>query len=417
MTVVRNVQVSGQVVNETIHLAGGTDEDGSLTDDYWVGVLQAGEGGALASIRWEKRTSAKWGVRVGATMRAVPIEVPRLQSSLVEALMAEPEASRTVSAEPKVVLGAEELARIPASFDTRLRDNLAKDKAKLPATLAEAWSAILPQAIVLVGGRQQEASQEVAPEDGLTVWRSTNSGASWEKELKLTVAEAPERVGGAMVMIPNDDGTSGTLVLTGGMMLGLVPLADVLVSSDAGQTWAATHPQGGSATDADVKKRNTLRRRAFHCLERAGKDLVAMGGDASGTPAEELDALGITASGMTTVVEDAQVAASAIGDAATQEADSTQKMMTIVLVGLGLALLALLLLMQFWFYRRYYRDIPKAYIRTEKAWREALEKVSRNPAAYDIGQSASLQKSLSEIGSLASIGQQSLVGPQNLFGF
>jgi hypothetical protein len=200
-------------------------------------------------------------------------------------------------------------------------------------------------------------------------------------------------------------------------MLGLVPLADVLVSSDAGQTWAATHPQGGSATDADVKKRNTLRRRAFHCLERAGKDLVAMGGDASGTPAEELDALGITASGMTTVVEDAQVAASAIGDAATQEADSTQKMMTIVLVGLGLALLALLLLMQFWFYRRYYRDIPKAYIRTEKAWREALEKVSRNPAAYDIGQSASLQKSLSEIGSLASIGQQSLVGPQNLFGF
>jgi hypothetical protein len=423
MTVISSRLVSGASGGEAIHLAGGVGKDSStLTDEYWVGLPTAGSDGSLASIQWQQRSSAKWGVRVAPALQAVPISVPRLDTDTVAAIMAEDAAARTLpGTETPVVLGRDQVASIPEAFAARLRAVLISVKptkqADLAQALADGWNSAIPQALVLAGGRQQavDAAEEPAESDGLTVWRSVNSGQSWAREIKLKVKAAPERVGAAMAAVPTGDGRqaqTGTLVLTGGLGRGGVPLADVLVSSDAGASWKLAHPQGGSGGGGDddttdgAPTPNTLRRRAFHCLVRAGGDLVALAGDATGTPTDEVAALGITASGAEQEVTEAQAAAQ---DAVTDGgADDGQKTMTFVLVGLALVLLVLLLVMQFWFYRRYYKTIPEAYVKTEEAWRNALAKVADNPAAYDIGQSVKLQRSLSEFGDLAAVGSQSL---------
>jgi hypothetical protein len=184
------------------------------------------------------------------------------------------------------------------------------------------------------------------------------------------------------------------LLLSGGLVGELVPTAQVLVSSDAGATWTEVHPDGG----ADVKV-NMLRRRAFHGMVLAdGSNLVVLGGDATGTPEEELAALGITASGLTTQLAEAQVAAS---DTVKDSVDDDQMVMLFVLCGGAALLLALLLIMQFWYYRRFYKTIPKAYVETEAAWRSAIKKVQARPLDYDIGQLKSVRPSLEAASSLA----------------
>lgn len=445
MTVVTEQQVSGDAVRETIHVAGGRSEDGTVLSDYWVGV-PAGSASSVTGIQWTKRETAAWGPRLAPALCAVQMDTPKLAADVVEAIMKLDVAnrsllpdkaaamrrrsgsSRTESGPPTTIgtsyiagrragdeqgtpapapptpapgreLSKAEVARIPAAFQARLKDALATKPTDVPALLTEAWRSYEASGVVLAGGVPGPAAGEEPA--GLSVFRSSDGGLTWAAAA-VDPKVAVGRVGAAMAST-----AKGSLVMAGGQVGGLTPTAQVLSSTDSGATWKEMHPDGG--TDA---KLNSLRRRAFHAMVLAGGNLVALGGDASGTPEDELPALGITASGLTTEVDAQQAAAS---DTVSDSIDDDQTVMLFVLCGAAAVLLVLLLIMQFWYYRRFYKSIPKAYVKTENAWRSAIKKVQERPLEYDIGQLSRQASSLQAAASLAKSASMSAGGGYDIY--
>lgn len=83
------------------------------------------------------------------------------------------------------------------------------------------------------------------------------------------------------------------------------------------------------------------------------------------------------------VAAQAVVAArSAIGETVQSGVRQGERTWLVVLVALAGVVIMLMLLLDRWFYRRYYVTFPRAYVKTEKAWVAAAKDAANNPDKY-----------------------------------
>jgi hypothetical protein len=280
--------------------------------------------------------------------------------------------------------------------DATLGDLGRKD---LRDAIAALWNAPNAGVLVLTGGAPGRSDRTRGTRAPIEVFRSSDAGVTWERVEISAGSPAPtSRRGHAMVS--RQQGTAESvpeLVLVGGFQtvrgadLGL-PLGDAWVSNDLGTSWRRVGSGAGrieqiSAAPYDIP------RRAFFGLATVAAEggpagtltgLLALGGEATGTPEEEREALGLIGAGMN---DDRETVP--------DELNWGGKVQLLASAAAVLLVLGMLVALHTGFYRAQYRDIPRAYVKTEKAWREALEDVAANPERYEVpGSFARIGKSV-----------------------
>lgn len=278
--------------------------------------------------------------------------------------------------------------------DAALGDLGRKD---LRDTIAALWNAPNAGVLVLTGGAPGRSDRSRGTRAPIEVFRSADAGATWERVGISAGSPTPtSRRGHAMVA--RQGATEGVLelVLVGGFQttrgadLGR-PLGDVWLSNDLGSSWRRVGSGAGrieqiSAAPYDIPRRAFFGLAAVTADGAAmgGTGLLVLGGEATGTPEEEREALGLFGAGMN---DDRETVP--------DELTWGGKVQLLASAAAVLLVLGMLVALHISFYRAQYKDIPRAYVKTEQAWREALEDVAANPERYEVpGSFARIGKSV-----------------------
>jgi hypothetical protein len=259
-------------------------------------------------------------------------------------------------------------------------------RGKLREGLSALWKAPRVGVLILAGGPAGRADRARGTRAPLEVFSSADGGVSWSR---LPIADASpmpvSRRGHALVVRETAPNQAPELVLAGGFQTARgkdagMPLGDVWVSGDAGMSWRRVGSGPGrleqiSSGPYDIPRRAHFGMAAVTSQGAAvsGTGLLVVGGDATGTPEGERKALGLFGAGLNPERE-------TVPDQLTDGA----KVQVLAAAAAIVLLVALLAVMHLRVYRALYRDIPLAYVRTEKAWRESLEAVAANPQRYEV---------------------------------
>jgi hypothetical protein len=266
--------------------------------------------------------------------------------------------------------------------------------------VASLWRAPRVGVLVLSGGGAGKADRAREIRAPLDVFSSADGGVTWSKLPIADRAPMPvARRGHAMLARQTAPNQTQELVLAGGFQtargadVGL-PLGDVWVSGDVGLSWRRVGSGPGrseqiSSGPYDIPRRAHFGMAVVNVVNApiGGTGLLIVGGDATGTPEDERKALGVFGGGLN---PDRETVPDELG--------SGQKVQLLAAAAAVVLLLGLLAAMHLKVYRAQYRDIPLAYVRTEKAWRESLERVAADPAKFEVpGSFARIGKSIPQV--------------------
>lgn len=355
-----------------------------------------------------------------ASMVGAALAAGAISPSAEDAATAEQKAAVNAMLGPsRLISNAAHLALMTKAHYATLTANDDDTKAKaLRAAISARWTAPNTGTLVMTGGAPGTSDRSRGRRAPLEVFRSLDGGVTWVRVDFPSAAKLPtSRRGHGMTA-----GSNGRLFLAGGVQTARGddegrPLGDVWVSGDAGSTWQRVG-SGEGRIDQVSSGPYDIPRRAYFGLAAVGEgggSLLAVGGDATGMPRDEREAAGILAAGVNSGgAEDEDVVASELGES-TKAMVAVAAVMVLLLLLLGVAL-------HWSFYRAYYRDIPLSYVRTEKAWRDALEAVAASPDVYEVPGSfarigRSVPQALRSIGSVARSMQSAVPGVQSLGGY
>jgi len=298
------------------------------------------------------------------------------------------------------------LARMTkAHYNTLVALDTGSVKKNLTDAISSFWKAPQVGTLVLTGGRPgttDRARGKLAP---IETFRSQDGGATWTEVAYAPGAKVPSsRRGHAMAALRIRTGQADQLVLVGGLQTTKGndegrPLGDVWISGDGGSSWQRVGT-GKGRIDQVSSGPYDIPRRAFFGLGAVGAsasnrmDLLVVAGDATGMPSDEREDAGLLLRGLNE---------GAAENVVSPELPFSTKV-TVFVAGALVVLMLLLCVGLHWiYYRSQYVDIPQAYVRTEKAWREALERVATSPDKFEVpGSFAKIGKSVPQ--TLRSIG-------------